>query len=231
MAILAIDTSMAACSAALLLPGQTEPIQRFEPMARGHAEMIFPMISAVMAEGGCGFEALTKIAVTLGPGSFTGVRTGVAAARGLALAAGLPIVGVGTLEAMARGCVRQLDDAATTEDFAIAHDARRGEVYVQYFDAAGKPLCEAQVFSSEDAIDALPTDIILIAGSGAAALLAEGERQGRSLRAALPDLVPQAVDLALLARPIEPQIKPPAPFYLRPPDAKPQNSKKLVRVE
>lgn len=231
MTILAIDTSMAACSAALLLTEQVKSIQRCEPMARGHAEMIFPMISAVMAEGGCSFKALTKIAVTLGPGSFTGVRTGVAAARGLALAAGLPIAGVSTLEVMARGCGRQLGHAATPEDFAIAHDARRGEFYVQCFEANGNPFSEAQVLSSEDAVNALPTDIALLAGSGAPALLAEGERQGRSFRAVLPNLVPQAADLALLARHLEPQIQPPAPFYLRPPDAKPQNSKTLARMQ
>ncbi|MGB0086765.1 MAG: tRNA (adenosine(37)-N6)-threonylcarbamoyltransferase complex dimerization subunit type 1 TsaB, partial [Rhodomicrobiaceae bacterium] len=63
MTILAIDTSMAACSAAVLLPGDRQAVRRFEPMDRGHAEALFPMIEAVMAEAGCSFRDLTKIAV------------------------------------------------------------------------------------------------------------------------------------------------------------------------
>ena len=231
MTILAIDTSMAACSAAILRPDQARPVQRFERMPRGHAEAIFPMIVSVMEEAGCGFDALTKIAVTLGPGSFTGIRAGVAAARGLALAAALPVVGASSLEVMAQGCVRELRAEELSSGFAVLHDARRDEFYFQCFNARAEALGETQALSSVHALSALPLEITLIVGSGAPTLAAEAERRGRALRALLPDLLPEAADLAVLAGNIEPQDQPPAPFYLRPPDAKPQTSKILARAE
>lgn len=230
MAILAIDTSMAACSVALLKAGQGTPIQNFEPMARGHAEDVFPMIEAVMAEADCDFNDLSKIAVTLGPGSFTGVRAGIATARGLALATHVPLAGVSSLAVMARGCVRRLAALQVEGAFAIAHDARRNEIYVQAFGADGESLSEAQLLPSENALETLPTGITLIAGSGAAALISEGAKQDRRLVAVLPNLLPEAADLALIAVTMEPQDRPPAPIYLRPPDAKPQTGKILARA-
>ena len=96
--ILAFDSSGACCSAALWAGGRIAA-RRLEPMSRGQAERLMPMILAAMAEGGCGFADLTKIAVTVGPGSFTGIRVALAAARGLALAGGLPVMGVTTFDA------------------------------------------------------------------------------------------------------------------------------------
>ena len=145
MTILAFDTSLAACSAAILQDGAASPIQRFERMERGHAEALFPMIEAVMAEAGCGFGDLTKIAVTAGPGSFTGVRAGVAAARGFALAAMLPILAATSLEVMARGLVRRSTASERAAKFMVAHDARREEFYVQGFTAEGEPLSEPEL--------------------------------------------------------------------------------------
>jgi tRNA threonylcarbamoyladenosine biosynthesis protein TsaB len=230
MTILAIDTSMAACSAAILTPGAAAPMQRYEAMARGQAEQIFPMIEAVLAEAGCGYPALTRIAVTLGPGSFTGVRAGVAAARGLALAAALPVVGAGSLEVMARGCVRRLAENERAGGFAVLQDARRNEVYMQLFAPDGEALSEPHVQSVADALAALPAEMTLIVGSGAPLIAAQAEIQGRHLRARLPDLLPEAGDLALLAVHRAPSARPPAPLYLRAPDAKPQTDARPARA-
>src|SRR5450432_1394851 len=101
MTILALDTSGAACSVALRDGAGRLLAHRFEALARGHAERLMPMLREVMAEADVDFAALALIAVTTGPGSFTGIRVGLAAARGLALASGLPILGITAFEALA----------------------------------------------------------------------------------------------------------------------------------
>ncbi|MGF1621438.1 MAG: tRNA (adenosine(37)-N6)-threonylcarbamoyltransferase complex dimerization subunit type 1 TsaB [Rhodomicrobiaceae bacterium] len=230
MALLAIDTSLTACSAALLPQGANSPIQRFEPMTRGHAEAIFPMIEAAMAEAGCGYGDLEKLAVTIGPGSFTGVRAGVAAVRGLALAAKRPAVGGGTLEVMARGASRLLPPAMRESGFAVVHDARRDEVYFQQFDAKGAAVAGPQVLSLGEALTRLPDNVELVLGSGAQILAEAAQRQGRTIRAELAALLPEARDLAMIARDLAATGHPPVPLYLRPPDAKPQTDKSVARA-
>lgn len=188
------------------------------------------MISAVMNEAGCDFDALERIGVTIGPGSFTGVRVGVAAARALALAAGVPAVGVTSLEVMACGCVRRLGEVERSDGLAIAHDARRGELYIQHFNSEGKPLSKPQIVALSDLAMNLPPNISLVAGSGAVAVALEARRLGRDLRTALPDLLPEAGDVALIVSERTPDSRPPAPLYLRPPDAKQQTDKSLARA-
>ncbi|NJM81342.1 MAG: tRNA (adenosine(37)-N6)-threonylcarbamoyltransferase complex dimerization subunit type 1 TsaB [Tabrizicola sp.] len=124
--LLAFDTSAAQCAAALLLADRV--ILREEPMAKGQAERLIPMLEEMLAEAGIGWDELRAIAVGTGPGNFTGVRISVAAARGLALGLGIPAVGVTRLEALAHGLPRPV---------RIVDDARRGEVYVQHFTAEG----------------------------------------------------------------------------------------------
>src|SRR3954469_5612836 len=102
MNILALDTAGAACSVAVLR-GVVVAASRSEPMARGHSEALMPMIRAAMRDAALEFDALDLIAATVGPGAFTGIRIGLAAARGLALAAGKPAVGVTSFEAVAEG--------------------------------------------------------------------------------------------------------------------------------
>jgi tRNA threonylcarbamoyl adenosine modification protein YeaZ len=233
MAILAIDTSMAACSAAILPLGSERPMQRFAPMARGHAEELFAMIEAVMAEADCDFSSFSKIAVTLGPGSFTGVRAGLAAARGFALAAGLPIVGANSLEVMAQGCLRRLGPHERSQGFAVVHDARREECYAQAFDAGGQALGEPGLFNIGEVTETLPPGINVLVGTAAIAAVAAAGAKGAAndFAARLPDLLPEAADLARIAVPRAPLPQPPAPLYLRPADAKPQTDKSLARAE
>ena len=101
MRLLAIDTALDACSVAVVSGPRI--VAETDVIGRGHAERLVAMIEAVMAKADCGFSDLDRIAVTVGPGSFTGIRVGLATARGLALAAGKPLVGVLTLDAMVQG--------------------------------------------------------------------------------------------------------------------------------
>src|SRR3979490_2165233 len=111
MLILAIDTALDACAAAVLDTAQNRLIaQESLAMKRGHAEALMPLIARVMKESGIAFASLDRIAVTTGPGSFTGLRVGLSAARGLALAANKPAVGVTTLTAYAAPIVSQTAD-------------------------------------------------------------------------------------------------------------------------
>lgn len=125
--VLAFDTSAAHCAAALLLP-DGRVLNRLEPMEKGQAERLLPLLEDMLAEGGTLWRDLTRIGVGTGPGNFTGVRLSVAAARGLALGLGIPAIGVTRLEALAHGLPRPL---------LLAEDARRDEAYVQGFDLPG----------------------------------------------------------------------------------------------
>lgn len=219
MIILSFDTALEACSAALFDADRGKVLAaRRERMTRGHAEALMPMIAEVMADARCSFHALGRIAVTIGPGSFTGVRVGVSAARGLALAARKPAIGIGTLEAFAAGL------AAKTPAL-IAHDARRGELYVQAFDAAARPDGPPRVLPPEVAASLWREDIV-IHGTGAAAL-AGAIRAGGGVPIVADTPLPPGPDpvaVARLAADRDLPGVPPAPLYLRPPDAKPQSA-------
>ena len=132
--ILGFDTSAAHCAAALLC-GDRLVSSRVEPMEKGQAERLVPMLEEVLAEGGVGWQDLVALAVCTGPGNFTGVRIAVAAARGLALGLGVPAIGVTVLEARAAGA-----DGPVT----VVEDARRGEVYVQRFPGGAAHLASSE---------------------------------------------------------------------------------------
>jgi tRNA threonylcarbamoyl adenosine modification protein YeaZ len=98
--VLAIDTALGACSASILDTGEADPLaSETLLMDRGHAEALLPLIDRVASQVEGGFAEIDRVAVTIGPGSYTGLRIGIAAARGIALAAGIPAVGVATLAA------------------------------------------------------------------------------------------------------------------------------------
>src|ERR1700688_206260 len=138
MRVLAIDTALAACSAAVL---DTEyggiVASESLPMVRGHAEALMPLLQRVMNQARMTFADIDRIAVTTGPGSFTGLRVGIAAARGIALAADKPALGISTLAAYA---APHLADETATTPVVAAIDARHEHVYLQMFDAGGRTL-------------------------------------------------------------------------------------------
>src|SRR5437870_1821145 len=135
MRVLAIDTALGACSAALLQTDLVTVIaSESAVMSRGHAEAIMPMVARVMDKAGVDFASVDRIAVTIGPGSFTGLRVGIAAARGIALAAGRPAVGLSTLAGFAAPLIAD-DDSM---QLVAAIHARHEQVYLQVFGRRGR---------------------------------------------------------------------------------------------
>jgi tRNA threonylcarbamoyladenosine biosynthesis protein TsaB len=220
MRILALDTSMEACSVALYDAAGGNLLSEVHAVpGRGHAELLFAQIEAVTSECGFALDAVDRFAVTVGPGSFTGVRVGLAAARGLALAARRPLIGIGTLEAMAAEIKTE-----EIEALIVAVDARRGELYVEAF-TAQRSLCGpfvAAPMAAARRICDLTGCALAIAGSGAEALtvaLATFSRNGRIVAA---EPWPRARVVARLSAGRTPQAGGrPGPVYLRAPDAKP----------
>jgi len=199
MKVLVIETATAACSVALL-EGDRVVAARHEVVGRGHAERLVPMIGEVLAEAGTNRADL--IQVDCGPGSFTGIRVGIAAARGLALAWGVPVSGFSALALIA---------ATAREDVGVALSGGHGELFVQRFGHA--PLSAADPLQSlrpEVAALAIPDELVL--GSGAEALVA-ARGTGRAKEA-----FPNAADARLL--PAALTDLPPTPLYGRAPDAK-----------
>jgi len=222
MNILALDTSMGACSAAVLLAGGgTQRIVLCEEkMARGHAEALMPMVAEVMTGAGLDFAALDLIASTLGPGSFTGVRIAIAAARGLALVTHAKLFGTDSLTVMAR--VALAGGALEAGPFAVAVDARRGMLYFGLYDEAEKKREGRLLIAPDEAINLLPSGLRVAVGSGASLLAEAGGRRGHPLEAKLAELQPSAAALAEIAFASGETVPTLRPLYLRPPDAKPQ---------
>lgn len=224
MNILAIDTALAACSVAVL--GEGRSVSRVEPMPRGHAEALMPLVAEVLAEAGIGYAAIDRFAVTVGPGTFTGVRVGVAAVRGMALATGRPAIGISTLEGIA---ATHLALAGAPQPVAVVMDARREEVYAQCYSADGRPLDEARAVAVDHLAASLPADVGTAVGTASAMLAEEAGRIGRTVLTAGAIAWPDPVVLGRLAA-VRRAGDPPSPFYLRPPDARPQTSARLARA-
>jgi tRNA threonylcarbamoyl adenosine modification protein YeaZ len=215
MIVLALDTALAACSVALYDARRDLMLAaRYQAIARGHAELLPAMIEAVMAECDLAMGSIDRIVVTRGPGTFTGVRIGLATARGLALALDRPVCGITTLEALAAAASTS---PANTACLACAIDARRGEVYRQDFGPDGTPLNAARLVTVEAAAEQVPPDAVLV-GNGSAVLIAAGcDRQ----LASAPSL-PDAAAFVRRAARLVPEAAPAEPLYLRAPDAKAQ---------
>lgn len=187
-----------------------------EVPGRGHAEILFRQIADVLERAAATHADIDRYGVTVGPGSFTGVRVGLAAARGLALAARKPLAGVGSLEAIAAAIT-----VPPTERLVVAVDARRGELYLQAFDqgaAAGEAFVAGYAEAAERAAGSKP---LAVAGSGAEILLAALAAAGRPARLVQAEPWPRARHVARLAaaRDDRGTVRP-APLYLRAPDAK-----------
>jgi tRNA threonylcarbamoyladenosine biosynthesis protein TsaB len=148
MRILAIDTSLGQVSACLFdLDSQLVLATKSEIVERGHAEILVPLIADLMLDGNCGFDRIDRVAVTTGPGSFTGLRIGIAAARSIAEVHGLPLVGVSTLSALAAPLVV----SKQFSNIASVIDARNDRVYLQIVDANGAILVEPSLVTFEQA--------------------------------------------------------------------------------
>jgi tRNA threonylcarbamoyl adenosine modification protein YeaZ len=198
--LLAIDTAAPRLQLALL-KGEAVDIS-IDEIAQGHAEILFDRIAMLLARNGIAYADLARIAVTTGPGSFTGLRIGLSAARGLRLALGIPVLGVPSLQAVSL-------HAEPGHSTAVLLDARRGEAYVQRFSGPGQPCDAPQLLPMEDAQrlanEVTPTPITT-------PFCDIGE-------------------LARYAAGLTPSLFPPEPNYIRSADAKPQDGARIARRE
>lgn len=217
MKILAVDTALGACSAAIINDARVLA-REHEQMQRGHAEALAPMVKRIMEKGECAFPELDRIAVTTGPGTFTGQRVGLAFARALGLALKKPVIGITTLDAMAAEALSGNDSAA----WAIAAaDAKRGEIYL-----GARSRNETILPPMLIALDHASLELALFADRFGPDAVVSGT--AAEMLIAMPQWItftdsgvrqPDAVWVARLAL-SAPEGPPPKPLYLRPPDAK-----------
>jgi tRNA threonylcarbamoyladenosine biosynthesis protein TsaB len=212
MRILAFDCAGAQCAAAVLSDGRILA-QRRIGSDRGHAQLLMPMLVELTAEAGLVLGAFDRFAVTTGPGSFTGIRVALAAAHGLALGTGKPVIGINVFEVLA---AQATQSGIPASHLVIAVDSRRAELFVQRFDAAGQAQSEPAIMAPADVAAWAGPGPVALAGDGAALL---APHLPSAIEAGLPAKVdPAALALLAVARDAG---SPPAPFYLRPADAMP----------
>jgi tRNA threonylcarbamoyladenosine biosynthesis protein TsaB len=225
MRVLAIDTALEACAAGVFdLEGRHPLASESRPLGRGHAEALMPLVARVMDAAEVDFSDLDRIVVTVGPGSFTGLRVGIAAARGLALATGKPAVGVSTLAAQAA----PHRTAGETRTVVAAIDAHHDHVYFQIFGPDQSVPPAPAVLSWAEAVQAVPPGPAILVGSGAALLAAQWPA---TLAPPVIDArrVPELTWIARLGAAVEPARAIPKPLYLRAADARPQDAARLPR--
>ena len=218
MLILAIDTALDACAAAVLDAGNDRVMAReSQAMKRGHAEALMPLVARVMKASGVGFAALDRIATTTGPGSFTGLRVGLSAARGIGLAANKPVVGITTLAAYAAPHV----GAHGEHPIISAIDARHDHVYLQVVTGHGEPLVTPRVAPIAEALAASRFGAPHLAGNAADILAGRWPQDAPAPVKVDQQAAPDIVWVAWLAAAVDPAVATPRPLYLRAPDAKP----------
>lgn len=226
--ILALDSACGACSVAVLRDGGIQA-ESFAVMPRGQSEKLIPMVEAAMRDAGCAFADLDAVAVTVGPGAFTGIRIGLSSARGLALAAGVPVIGVTTTQAVAAAC------RAAEGGIVVAMETKRADIYIEAFAPDGGSLYGPAAIPLEEVVAHLPgVRRLTLCGDGAGRLKPVLEAAGLAVTLDSAAVQPKARDVALLAA-VRWQMEgaegfsvPPAPLYLRPPDvSKPKQMPRL----
>jgi len=214
MVILALETSMDVSSVAIRVNGDLR-VERFGGAAREQSESLLPLIVDAMERTAVYFHDLHRIGVATGPGTFTGIRASLAAAKGFALARKIDVVGVPSLEVMAHVFARE----ERGFPFIVTAPAGRDMVYLQKFDASGVAMSVAEVEQVSSLPDLTKASEFILVGPGAAGIPS----------AIAVSLAPSASALAEMAETRAPSLEL-APLYLRPADAKPQQSKILPRA-
>jgi tRNA threonylcarbamoyladenosine biosynthesis protein TsaB len=225
--VLGLDTSTTACSVAVVMDGSVKSA-RFEEMMRGQAERLNPMIAEVMAEAGVSFGMLSLIAVTVGPGAFTGLRIGLACARAMGLATGVPLAGITTFDALA---VAVPADERAGREMIICVNGKRRDAFVQRFDASLAPVGEPGALAPDHAPRAFGGQRLLVAGDGVDLLRPAFSGHGLDEKGDVGEGVDARIRFSSAVRPPDarhvaaigalrgPSVSPPRPFYIRPPDA------------
>jgi tRNA threonylcarbamoyladenosine biosynthesis protein TsaB len=217
MLILAIDTALDACAAGVLDTDAGRMIaQESQAMKRGHAEALMPLIARVIQAAGIAFADLDRIAVTTGPGSFTGLRVGLSAARGIALAANKPVVGLTTLTAYAAPIVSDNGE----QPIISAIDARHDHVYFQVVSGNGSSLIRPRVAPIEEALGASRFGAPHLVGNAAGILNQRWPADAPPPFEVDPQPAPDIAWVAWLGAAVNPSTAPARPYYLRAPDAK-----------
>ena len=242
MKLLAIDTSMQACSVAVFVNDDTlEIFSVYEEIERGHAERLMSMVDEALAKSGLTIKQIDRFAVCRGPGTFTGVRIGIAAARGLALACKKPLTGIGTLQVLAGRVLFEQPDLAKLAqtgqqaELCIAVDARRGEIYWQCFDLTAQPLADPLALTPQNVVAAISErgHFSILAGSGADIVGQGLADAGIAFAIAAKSLQPDATRLAdIVAASGNDEFllqQSATPLYLRPADAKIQTGYAVER--
>ena len=216
MKILAIDTSLGAASACLFDSDSNE-LQARETvwLERGHDQIIIPLVDRIVAEAG-GRSCIERVAVTVGPGSFTGIRVGISAARAIGLALNVPVVGVSTLSAYVAPLLLDYSDGVA----AAAVDARHGRIFVTAF-AGGNTIVAPRVAAPREAARSMGSGPLRLAGPSAAAVAIEAWSMGVSAEVVSDAGAPDIAFVARLGAAADPQSAPPRPLYLKAPDVTP----------
>lgn len=216
MNILAIDTAANLCAACVYDSAESRvAARRSADIGTGHAELLMDLIGEALEEAALSYRDVGAIVVSVGPGSFTGVRIGVAAARGLALALKIPAIGVSTLEALAF----EARETHPGRSVLAAIDAKRDEIYVSLHGRDGAVLVEPRLADLETARRLAVENDAILAGS-AAEFVAVGGKLTIASRARTADIATYAKAAAVT----ESSGTRPKPLYLRSVDAKPQQN-------
>mgnify|MGYP001201478440 CR=1 FL=1 len=216
MLVLGMDSATSACSVAVLRDGRVVA-HEFEAMVKRQAAALVPMIARVLKAASSSVIELDLIAVTVGPGAYTGVRIGLSTAQTLSLAAQVPLVGVTTLEAVA-GAI-----GPSMEDILVVMETKRSDFYVQLFRKDGTTGADPAAMNAADLLKAFPEAEVRLAGDAAERAAEVFRKAGRAVFVVSPDGLPDAVWVSRVGagRAEEAYIGFAKPLYLRPPDARP----------
>jgi tRNA threonylcarbamoyl adenosine modification protein YeaZ len=215
--VLALDTALAACSACLF-DAERDKVLASESVliGKGHAEALLPMLERVVAKLDAGWPGIGRFGVVVGPGSYTGLRVGIAAARAAALATGRPAVGITTLAALAAPLVAISEGAA----IAAAIDARHGNLFLQIFSPEGRAEGDPEALSLDDAVTRIGERSVHLVGSGASALQTALSEAGHAAKSSSVEAAPDIVSVAKLTVSAHPRLAPPDPVYIKGADAR-----------
>ncbi|MEX0955282.1 MAG: tRNA (adenosine(37)-N6)-threonylcarbamoyltransferase complex dimerization subunit type 1 TsaB [Rhizobiaceae bacterium] len=222
MKILAIDTAANLCAACVFDTEAGELGRSVLDLGKGHAEHLMTGIDDALAAAGTTYAELDLIGVAVGPGSFTGIRVGVAVARGLALALKIPSVGITTLDALAE----EAWEAHAGREILAVIDARREQIYATRYDAGGARTKGPVIATLSEAVDMIAGGGPVLTGSAADMV---NEASGHKLDIAGTAATADIAVYARLAARNGPADTPPRPLYLRDADARPQEGFAVAR--